>query len=315
MEYTMKKVAITGGTGGVGLALIRKLLTENVEILLFQRPNSERENYLPKSELLHIVYCDLEELGEYVVKEKDYDVFFHLGWAFTQKDKRSSIKLQNRNIDYACEAVELAYRLGCHTFIGAGSQAEYGRHNEVLREDTVCHPENAYGIAKLCSCYETRIICNKLGIRHIWTRILSAYGIYDNVNSMLVSTVLKSMSNQSLEFTRGEQIWDFLYLDDLANALYMIGQKGRDGAIYPLGSGKSRELKEYITVLCEKLGKMGEMKLGAIPYSGKEVMHLEADISKVKADTGWEPQVDFEEGIERVIRFYENNNELVVKKG
>ncbi len=107
-----------------------------------------------------------------------------------------------------------------------------------------------------------------------------------------------------MAFSKGEQIWDFLYMDDIANALYLLAKKGKNNRIYPVGSGKARPLKEYIAILCDKLGKSDEMVLGSIPYGEKQVMHLEADITKLKEDTGWEPEVEFEEGIERTIEFY-----------
>ena len=88
-----------------------------------------------------------------------------------------------------------------------------------------------------------------------------------------------------------------------------MAQKGKDGAIYTVGSGKARTMREYLTILCEKLGKLGEAEFGKVPYSEFQVMHLEADSTELRKDTGWEPKVGFEEGIERVINFYKENDE------
>ena len=194
MEYKIKKAVITGGSGGVGLALIKKLLAEKIEILVFQRSESERKKYLPNDPRLKVEFYSLDELSGYVPMEKDYDVFFHLGWTNTQKKYRDDLKKQEENVSYSCDAVELAARMGCHTFIGAGSQAEYGRVSVPLRGDLLCQPETAYGIMKLSACYATRFLCNKYNMRHIWLRILSGYGIYDNVNSMLISNIIKNVS-------------------------------------------------------------------------------------------------------------------------
>ncbi|MCI8490131.1 MAG: NAD(P)-dependent oxidoreductase [Lachnospiraceae bacterium] len=306
MNYKVKKAAMTGGSGPIGLALIRKLLSENIEILLFQRENSAKKIYLPQDRRLHIEYCALEELGTYIPKENDFDVFFHLGWANTNHQERNSIQKQYENVLYTCTAVEMAYKLGCHSFVGVGSQAEYGRHSEALREDTLCMPENPYGIIKLCACHISRMLCRKYGIRYIWPRVLSGYGIYDNINSMLVSSILNSMEGKDLMFSKGEQIWDFVYLDDIANALYLLAKKGKDGAIYPIGSGKARPLREYIQILCEKLGRTDPAGLGLVPYSESQVMHLDADITKLQEDTGWVPEVEFEDGISRTIEFYKD---------
>lgn len=306
MNYQIKRAVITGGSGPIGLALIRKLLQENVEILLFQRKNSDRSKYLPKDDRICIKYCSLEELKNYNPKKQEngYDVFFHLGWTNTKKDSRDNFEKQQENISYSLEAVRVAQQLGCHTFVGAGSQAEYGRTSSILTEETICKPETAYGVMKHAACYATRSLCDRYGIRHIWPRILSAYGIYDNEQSMLISNILRALRNQDLEFTKGEQIWDFIYLDDVANALYLMALNGVNHAIYPVASGNAKPLKEYIYVLCKKLDIIGLGNIKIIPYGQGQVMHLEADISKLKEDTGWSPKVSFEDGIEQVIQFY-----------
>lgn len=72
-------------------------------------------------------------------------------------------------------------------FVGAGSQAEYGRVNHALTPDTPCFPENGYGMAKLCAGQMSRVECEKLGLVHIWPRILSVYGPYDGKNAMITT--------------------------------------------------------------------------------------------------------------------------------
>lgn len=311
ITFNVKKVAMTGGSGPIGLALIKKLLEHKVEILLLQRENPDKKDRFPKDRRLQIVNCNLEQLKDYSAYQKDYDVFFHLGWANTFHALREDIEAQYENVKYSCAAAELAHNMGCHSFIGAGSQAEYGRHMEPLGSDTVCKPENAYGVMKLCACHSTRIICQKYGMRHIWPRILSGYGPFDNPSSVLISNIINALNGRELIFSRGEQIWDFVYVDDIATALLCIAERGKNNEIYPIGSGKARPLKEYIEILCRKLGQTNAMKLGKIPYSKNQIMHLEANITKLQEDTGWVPEVDFEDGITKTIEFYKHyQNEL-----
>ena len=89
---------------------------------------------------------------------------------------RNDMPLQTRNIASALQAAELAAKLGCNTFVGAGSQAEYGRTEQLLSPETPVFPENGYGMAKLCAGQMSRIRCQELGIKHVWVRILSVYG-------------------------------------------------------------------------------------------------------------------------------------------
>ena len=260
MVHKIVKVAMTGGTGPIGLALIKKLLEKNIEILLFVRQESGRKKNLPDNSHLHIEYYGLGQLKDYCPLEHDYDIFFHLGWTNTDAHMRDLLELQYENVIYSCDAVELAHRLGCHSFIGAGSQAEYGRKQEALRDDTLCIPENAYGAAKLSACHATRILCQKYGIRYMWPRILSGYGIFDNEKSVLIANILNALEGRNLAFSEGRQIWDFVYIDDIGEALLCIAKKGKANAIYPIGSGKARPLKEYIESLCRKLDKLDEME-------------------------------------------------------
>lgn len=308
MGFQIRKAVMTGGSSYIGQPLIEKLLSEDVEILLLQRKESLKRRRLPDNKLLEIEFCSLQEIENYMPKKQDYDAFFHLGWANSIKDRRDSIEDQVENVTYSKNAAELAHRCGCHVFVGAGSQAEYGRHEEPLRPDTLCEPENAYGIMKLCSCHVSRMICRKYGIRHIWPRILSGYGLFDNASSVLISTILNSLKGKKPVFSKGEQIWDFVYMDDIANAIYLIAKNGRDGVNYTIGSGNARPLKEYLTILCEKLGNLHEAEFGKIPYRESEIMHLEADITELVRDTGWYPKVEFEDGIEKVIEYYKRLN-------
>ncbi len=71
-----------------------------------------------------------------------------------------------------------------------------------------------------------------------------------------------------------------------------------------IGSGKARRLSEYIKVIAELTGYNGTIGFGKRPYNDKQVMHLQADIAKLKQDTGFEPVVSFEEGAARLINYY-----------
>ena len=222
--------------------------------------------------------------------------------------------LQTGNIAYTMDAVELAERLGCHTFIGAGSQAEYGRVDGKLTPDLPAHPENGYGMAKLCAGQMSRVVCAKKKMRHIWTRILSVYGPYDGSGSMVMSAVRKIGSGEAAAFTPGGQMWDYLYSRDAAQIFYALAEKGTDGAVYCIGSGQARELKSYIkdidNVLQEYRGEViketeeeqeARLGIGQIPYAEKQVMYLCADTTLLEKQIGQIPHTDFKEGIRSIL--------------
>jgi nucleoside-diphosphate-sugar epimerase len=239
------------------------------------------------------------------------DAFYYLAWEGTfGAEKRNAVDVQIRNIGYIIDAVQLAERMGCGTFVGVGSQAEYGRVEGLISADTPCRPENGYGMAKLCAGQMSRLACSKLGIRHEWARIFSVYGSCDGADTMVSYAVRACLKGESPRFTKGEQMWDYLYGRDAGEALYLIGERGIDGKVYPVGSGEAHPLSEYIRTICKYANPDITPQLGAVPYADRQVMHLQADISELQADTGFRPQISFAEGITRTIAWERENRHV-----
>lgn len=303
MERTMRRAIVTGATGAVGTALIKEFIKNGVETLVFCREGSKRNQQIPRHPLVTLKYCALDQLATVENDTgKEYDLFYHFAWDGTTGASRNDMYLQNRNVKYSLDAVGAAKRFGCKKFIGAGSQAEYGRVEGLLRPDTPTSPEMGYGYAKLCAGQMTREYAKQLGMEHIWVRILSVYGPNDGMQSMVMSTINKLLKGEIPQFTRGEQLWDYLYSGDAAEAFYLLGEKGVDSKTYVLGSGQARPLAEYIEDIRCVTNPRGQVDLGAIPYGPKQVMHLQADIEELTRDTGFEPKTDFKAGIGETVK-------------
>lgn len=296
------KAVVTGASSMIASALIRLLVAQGHEVYALCRPGSAKLDNIIKDERVHIVHSDISDItavGQHI--DCGCDAFFHFAWKGTSGALRNDSCIQSENIRYTLDAVELAHLLGCEVFVGAGSQAEYGRVEGKLSPETATFPENAYGAAKLAAGQQSRITCGKHGIRHIWARILSVYGVGDNDFTITVSSLQKMLSGQTAQFTPAEQMWDFLYCDDAARAFYLMAQFGKNGAVYTLGSGQARPLKEYIEIMRRASGADSKVQIGALPYNDNQVMYLCADISALSADTGFVPQVSYEEGIRQTV--------------
>ena len=316
------KVVITGATGAIGHALIAECIKQNIEVLAICHRGSQRAGMLvdevgrmlqskrvgldceSPDRLIKIEYLNLDEYAT-GLPSMPYDIFFHMAWSGTTGASRNDEALQQQNAVYSLDAVRLAKMLGCHTFVFAGSQAEYGRVEGKLTADTPTYPENEYGKYKLQAGETTRALCESLSIKHIWARILSVYGPYDSKTSMIMSAISKLRNGEIAEFTKGEQLWDYLYSADAANALLLAAMKGKHGRIYPIGSGSVRALSEYIQILKNQIDPHAQIELGAVPYAPRQVMYLCADISQLKQDTGFEPKTEFEDGIREILRLCE----------
>lgn len=300
----MKKAIVTGPTGVIGIALVKKLVEDNIEVYAVCRPNSSRTKTILKSDMVHIVECDLSKIRQ--LKEmikQDCDFFYHLAWEGTMNPRnRFDMYLQNRNIKFTLDAVETAHDLNCKVFVGAGSQAEYGVGAEIMKPETYTSPISGYGMAKLCAGQMTRHMCQQYGMKHIWARILSVYGVGDGKQTLICSAIISMIKGERFSMTPGEQLWDYLYSEDLAEALVAMSEFGKDGAVYVVGSGQVKPLKEYVKVIRDNIDVSLEIGIGDKEYNCDQVMHLEADISSLTKDTGWVPRTSFEIGIRKLIK-------------
>lgn len=301
----MKRIVITGATSMIGVALTEECIRNGVEVCAVIRKDSAKKGRLPASPLVHPIYCSLEEMETLPEKVTvSCDTFYHIAWGNTGVNRNKSTVLQSRNIEYTLQALQAAKDLGCGRFIGAGSQAEYGVLDlESIGPDAPEHPTTPYGVSKLAAGKLAFLRARELGIECIWPRIFSVYGIYDKETSMISDSIRKMLRGEETSFTPAGQRWDYLYSEDAGRAFYLIGERGRDGAVYCVGSGQARRLSEFISQMRDAVDPAIRPGIGRRPYLPEAVMNLCADIRTLKEDTGFEPAFSFEEGIRRTVEW------------
>jgi len=300
---------VTGSTGMIGRALIDLLIKKDIGVIAISRPNSKRINNFPISDKIKIIECDLSNLSS-ISNEltNDFDAFFHLGWFGTFKDSRENPFIQELNIQYTLDAVKLANDLGCKTFVGAGSQAEYGIVNQKLFDNTPVNPIMAYGIAKYAAGKLSKILCDDLNIKHVWGRLLSVYGPGDNENTLIMSCIKSLINNEKFSSTEGKQLWDYMYSEDCANAFLSMAEKGKHGNTYCICSGEIKSIREYIEILKSNFPSSKPIGFGDLEYSNNQIMYLHGDISKLQEHTDFKPEISFEKGIQKTINWFKENN-------
>ena len=308
IERSISRAIVTGPTGAIGTALCLELAEHGIHVFAVCRPGSHRADAIPHHDHISVIYCDAAQLDQLEnLIPGGADAFFHFAWAHTIGAGRNDMGAQIENIRYTIDAVRAAAALGCRVFLGAGSQAEYGRFEGVLKPDTPCFPENGYGMAKLCAGQMSRVEAHRLSIDHIWIRVLSVYGPGDGPATMISSVTGQLLAGQEPALTEGIQQWDYLYSGDAARAFYLAAKHGISGKVYPLGSGKAMPLKAYIRQLRDTIDPALPLGFGKIPYGPLQVMHLQADISEISADTGFVPRTEFADGIRETIQWIKRN--------
>lgn len=309
----MRRAVITGPTGEIGVALIELLVKNNIEVLAICRPNSKRRKFILESEFVNVIECELEELDSISGTEEKYDVFYHFGWIASYGEERENIRIQQKNLRCEELAVRLAERLGCKRFIGAGSQAEYGRKNVPLTEEMEMYPETLYGMTKYIAGQNCKKLCESLNIEHCWVRVCSVYGPCDGPNTLITYIIKQLYNNEDIELTPCEQIWDYLFSEDAADAFYRIGISKNVAEEYVLGSGEGKPLIRYIEDvqrLALELGKNTRCLVGSKKYSDSQMMYLCTDISKISSDMGFTPNTRFYEGMKKTYQMYKEHNLL-----
>lgn len=296
----IQKIIVTGATGAVGSAVVRRAIDKGMDVTCIVHKGSKRLGNLPQSDKVHIVECDLHNYRSLSL-EGQYDAFIHLSWEKTFGASRDDAEVQTRNIQYTLDAVQLAHRCGCSVFVGAGSQAEYGVQSVDLTPDLPVKPESGYGIAKYAAGKLSAMLCKSLGMRQCWVRILSVFGPNDGENSLISYLIREFKTGNSPQLTKCEQMWDYLYADDAADAILAVAEKGVDCKAYPLGAGNGRRLSEYVNDIKNAINPSIAVQYGAKEYYPHQPMHLVADISDLAKDTGWKPCVSFIEGIKATI--------------
>lgn len=301
----MKKVIVTGATGMIGASLIDQMVKEDILVTAIIRPNSAKKSNLITHKNVNVVECDINQLLNLKnVLSKDYDTFYHFAWDGTYGESRDNAMLQEKNIHNTLEAVELAHDVGCNVFVGAGSQAEFGNVQGELSDAVPKNPITGYGIAKYAAGKLSAVKCEQFGMRQSWGRIVSTYGPRDNSYTMIMSSIIGMLKGERLSFTKGDQIWDYLYGEECSRAFLLIGKYGKHNKAYTIGSGKSRLLRDYIVAMRDIINPDLELGIGERDYYPNQVMKLTANIDELTEDTGFVPEISFEDGIRKTVEWY-----------
>lgn len=294
-----RKVIVTGATSFIGIALIELLLSKEYEVTAIIRPNSLRKMLLmQKFPGIVVSECELKNLNKVNLSQKKYDMLFHIGWTSDFVDSRFNLEGQSQNIQYCEYAVELAAKYECLKFLCIGSQAECGVVESPINSFTKDNPMTAYAEAKCIAYEKTKRLCRKYAINQYWPRLLSAYGPYDRDTTMVMSCIRACKEKRVLELTPAEQIWDYVYVKDVARALFAIMEKGTPEKKYSIASGVGRPLNEYINIIAGIMKCREVLKgIGKKEYAANQVMYLVGDIEELFADTGTRMNYTFERGI------------------
>lgn len=297
----MKSVIVTGANGFVGSAVTKELLLQNFEVLAIV--HADNRSNLPDNPHLQIVSCEMSEISsltDYLPQNK-YDLFYHFAWSGSAGPLRTDYELQLKNAKWSLDAIATASKLGCKRFIAAGSIVEDEVWAAVNSAGNKPGAPYIYGAGKIVFHQMGSPLAAKLGIELVWGKITNTYGVGELSPRLVNTTLRKCIDGISPEFTSGVQNYDFIYIDDLAKAFYLLGQKGKPFSSYVLGSGQAKPLREFLEELHYAVAPELPFLFGDVPFTGTNLPLSAFNADNLYEDTGFIPEYSFVEGCKKTI--------------
>jgi nucleoside-diphosphate-sugar epimerase len=304
------KILLTGATGFLGSHLTRKLVSEGSEVYVFIRPTSNSWRIRDVIQSVKVISCDLlsQEFGE-CLKRIQPDLCIHLAWCPDAGRNLNSFE----NVNFLSASLSLAASLadlGCKRFIGMGSCAEYATNEGYLSETSPIASNNMYAVCK----YSLYLILEQLsklkGVDITWIRPFYLYGPYEDSKRLIPSVIYSLLYSQRAKVTKGDQIRDFLYVNDAIDAIYEIMKTGLVGPVN-IGSGNPSSVRDVVMKIGHILGRPEFIELGALPYSHFDPMYICADNSRLKANTRWVARYTLDDGLRDTVDWWKSRFGLI----
>ena len=299
-----KRVLVTGGAGFVGSNLANHLAADNDVVALDDLHLGDPENLDDAVDFRTGSVLD-EDLPT------DVDVLFHLAayssYTMAEDDKQEATRV---NVEGFVNAVEQAREDGCDTVVYASTSSIYGSRTEPSDEDLPVTAQTCYEASKLARERYAEYFHNHYGLTLAGMRFFSVYqgyggaeehkGEYANTVAQFAHQIASGERPEL--FGDGTQTRDFTHVDDVVRGLELAADHELNG-VYNLGTGESYDFNSMVEMINDELGTDVEPRYIENPLT-VYVHDTKADPTRMKEATGWEPEVDFREGVRRVCAPY-----------
>jgi UDP-glucose 4-epimerase len=302
---------VTGASGFIGSQLVRLLLDHGADVAVLLRPGIPAWRLKDDLARVQILWGDLAAIEQVAAECIAFapEVMFHLAWDGVGRPHRDDPQQFARNLPGTIKLLEIARKAGCRRWVGLGSQAEYGPYEWELTEDLPAKPTTAYGLAKLCSCVLTERLCQWYGIEWAWLRLVAAYGPMQIGDALIPDVIRTLLTGERPLLTAGAQRVDYLFVEDVAEALYAVATMDGATGLYNLGCGQAVPVRSVVERLRDRIDPRLPLGFGDLPYGAEQPMLLQANVSRLVKATGWAPRVDLDAGLQRTVDWFSSREE------
>lgn len=328
------KILVTGGAGFIGSALIRHLIREtgeevvNLDKLTYASSLTSLEEVEQDSRYCfeQVDICDHAELVR-VLDHHRPDAVMHLA-AESHVDRsidgpEDFIQTNVVGTYTLLEAVRAYWQTlsqesrHCFRFLHVSTDEVYGdleTWDDRFTEQTPYAPSSPYSASKASSDHLVRAWHRTFGLPTLITNCSNNYGPYQFPEKLIPLMVLNALEGKPLPiYGRGEQVRDWLHVEDHARALYTVLQKGRIGTTYNVGGDSERRNIDVVNGICDVLqevrpwGPTYRSLISFVPDRPGHDQRYAIDASKIGHELGWYPQESFESGLCKTVTWYLEN--------
>lgn len=306
---SFESALVTGATGFIGSVLVKRLLAEGVRVTCLIRARPRAPGALAALAGARVIEISSFQLAELKAKLAGISVetVFHLASYGVQQQERDTVQLLEGNVALLCNLLEATSHWPLRRFLHAGSCSEYGlpvQEGTPISETQALRPTSMYGAAKAASFEFGNALALRLKIPFVALRLFGAFGSHEAPQRLAPYLIQRLRHNQPVDLTPGEQVRDFLYEEDVADA-FLAAANAEALHLYEaynVCSGHATRIRDFGEAVAEALGKPHQLlHWGERPYRPDEPMWQVGDNRRFAAAASWSPRFSVQEGIRRMI--------------
>ncbi|NQU37566.1 MAG: dTDP-glucose 4,6-dehydratase [Actinobacteria bacterium] len=315
------RVVVTGGAGFIGSHFVREAINRrypqlaDAQIVVLDALTyaGNRENLAPvadsdRLEFIHGDILDAELLDEIL---PDVDAIVHFA-AESHVDRSidGANKFVMTNVVGTQNLLDAALRNGVGRFLHVSTDEVYGSISEGSWPETYpLEPNSPYAASKASSDLIARSYARTHGLDVVITRCSNNYGPYQFPEKVIPLFVSNLVDGESVPlYGEGLNIRDWLHVDDHCRGIALVLEGGRTGEVYNIGGGTELTNKELTGLLLEACGKDWDSVRRVEDRKGHDLRYS-VDISKISRELGYQPEVDFEQGLADTVDWYRDNRQ------